>query len=63
MDENKLDAFLNDIIEVYKKHGLSLAHEDIKGGFIVQKFKEENVDWLKQACYDNDYPKSILKNL
>ena len=63
MDKSRSEEFLNDIVEVYKKHNLSLAHEDIQGGFIIQDFKEENVVWLKQAYYDNDYPESLFKKL
>ena len=43
------EKFINDIIEVYKRHGLSLAHEDEQGAFIVQEFKEDNIGWLRQA--------------
>ena len=46
---NKKEIFLNDIIDIYKKHNLSISHEDIGGGFIIETFKEENVDWLKDA--------------
>jgi hypothetical protein len=44
--------FLDDLVEVYLKHGMSLAHEDSQGAFIVDKFTIENVKWLMEA-YDN----------
>ncbi|MBJ6366759.1 hypothetical protein [Snuella sedimenti] len=40
-------AFIEEVIEVSKKHGLSLGHEDIGGGFIVTNYKNENIEWLK----------------
>lgn len=45
----KMQAFLNDIVEVYKKHGLSLSHEDYHGAFCVECFDEDNVKWLFDA--------------
>jgi hypothetical protein len=49
----KMETFLNDIIAVYKKHGLSLGHEDSHGCFLVAEFCQDNVDWLLEAfkCY------------
>ena len=60
MDSFKREEFLNDIIEVYKKHNLSLAHEDIEGAFVIQDYKEKNIEWLKQAYFDNDFPPPIV---
>ena len=51
MTRDKMQSFLNDIIEVYKKHGLSLSHEDSQGAFIIDEFKEDNVRWLL-ACIE-----------
>jgi len=50
----KVQRFLNDIVEVYKKHGLALGHEDSQGAFIVEEYDEEFVKWLFEA-YDTDY--------
>lgn len=44
--------FINDIISVYHKHGLSLAHEDIGGCFEIQRLSDENIEWLKNAYKD-----------
>jgi len=49
----KIQSFLNDIVEVYQKHGLALGHEDSQGAFIVEKYEEEFVKWLFEA-YDSD---------
>ncbi len=45
----EMEVFLNDIVDVYKKHGLSLSHEDYHGAFRVTTYDEENVEWLKAA--------------
>lgn len=47
-----VEAFIADILEVYKKHGLSIAHEDNHGAFMVEDYYEYNVDWIKQARYN-----------
>lgn len=43
------EKFINDIVKVYEKHGLSLAHEDSQGAFIIQEYKEDNIGWLRQT--------------
>lgn len=45
----EMQEFINDIVSVYHKHGLSLAHEDTGGSFEIQRFSEKNVEWLKNA--------------
>lgn len=45
----KVQAFLDDLNEVYRKHGMSLAHEDSNGAFLVEPYSEINVDWLNDA--------------
>ena len=45
----EVDAFLADVIAVFHKHGLSIAHEDHQGSFIVTGMDESNVEWLCAA--------------
>ena len=47
-----VDAFLADIVEVCRRHRLSLAHEDREGAFIVEPLCPENIDWVFHA-FDN----------
>ena len=51
----EMEAFLCEIAEVCKKHGLSIGHEDRHGLFEVEPYDEGNVEWLLQAskCYEN----------
>lgn len=47
-----VDAFLEDVIEVCLKHGMSISHEDGHGAFIVENAKETNFAWLRAASVD-----------
>lgn len=49
VESPRIDAFLSDIVEVYRKHGLCLSHEDTQGGFEVMTLDEHLVDWLMDA--------------
>ncbi len=49
--KEKKDDFIKDIIEVYKKHGLSISHEDSHGGFLIKEYSDENARWLNSAHY------------
>ena len=46
----KLKAFLKEIDEVCQKYGFSIAHEDEYGGFIIDEYKQENIEWLYDAA-------------
>lgn len=45
---NKYRDFIEDIIAVCKKHKLSISHEDVGGAFVIHKFNDYDVEWLKQ---------------
>ena len=51
------DEFLSDIIEVYKKHGLAISHEDSHGGFLIKNYSDDFVQWLQAACYYHERKK------
>ena len=48
----KVDAFLSDIGDVCIKHGLSISHEEIHGGFVIQVMSDYNIEWLLAAIDD-----------
>ena len=54
VENEKIDAFLAEVIEVSKKHGLSIGHEDSHGGFLVHEFSQDNADWLMNAADDTN---------
>lgn len=49
VENAKIDVFLTEIIEISRKHGLSISHEDAHGAFKVEEFSENNADWLMDA--------------
>lgn len=44
-----IDDFLIDIINICKKHNLSIGHEDTHGAFLIFPYDEDLVTWLKNA--------------
>ena len=42
-------AFLEDLADVCKKHGLSISHEDEHGAFLVTEFDKSALEWLCSA--------------
>lgn len=49
---HQVDAFLDELLKLYKKHGVSLAHEDSQGGFILQEYKISNIDWIRELSVE-----------
>jgi hypothetical protein len=47
-----VEAFLADIFAVYRKHQLTIGHEDGHGGFLIREFDEGNIEWLDGASMD-----------
>lgn len=48
-ENKKVDDFLYDVIEISKKHGLSISHEDSQGAFIIEKYSDENIEWIQNS--------------
>lgn len=45
-----VDEFLRDVMEVCRKHQMSLGHEDDHGAFIVYRdLKDSHIQWLMAA--------------
>jgi hypothetical protein len=49
VENEKVDAFIRDIVEVCKKHGLAISHEDNQGSFEIIDFDESYINWLMDA--------------
>jgi FAD/FMN-containing dehydrogenase len=45
----EIEAFFKEIEETCKKHGYSISHEDGHGSFEIEKYSDDNIDWLKNA--------------
>lgn len=54
-----IEAFLDDIEAVCKKHLLSIGHEDSQGGFKIEEFDDYNIDWLRAAEDCTMTPKEV----
>lgn len=48
----RIDAFLREVEEVSKRHGLSISHEDTGGAFIVREHNMTDAVWLFAATDD-----------
>lgn len=47
-------AFLEDVVMVCKRHGLTLGHEDFHGAFIVEHYQEGNIKQLRAAFFTDE---------
>jgi hypothetical protein len=47
------DAFIADLVEVCRKHGLTLSHEDGHGGFEIINTQPDagDIEWLEAASW------------
>lgn len=52
----RIDAFLAEIVEVCRKHGLSLSHEDRHGCFEVERLDDDFIEWLNDARVGESLP-------
>ena len=50
IENEKVDAFLKELFELYEKHNMSISHEDYHGGFEIDINDEHNVNWMKAAA-------------
>lgn len=53
VERDKGKKFIEDILNVYRKHNLSISHEDAHGAFLIVELEgnEDNIDWLENADY------------
>ena len=47
-----LKSFYEELIALFKKYDLSISHEDYYGGFIINNYDENNVNWLTNASLE-----------
>ena len=52
--KNKIECFKEDVIKLCEQYELSIAHEDGHGNFIIQDFRESNIEWFNNAEVDID---------
>ncbi len=44
-----VDAFLQEIIAVCRRHQMCIEHEDHEGAFRIEPMDENSLDWLAEA--------------
>ena len=47
----EVEAFLNEIEAVCRKHGLSISHEDTHGAFEIYPFDDESMAWFRASSH------------
>lgn len=48
-EEKKVTNFLNEIEKLCRKYNFSIGHEDSHGAFIITKYDQYYIDWLRSA--------------
>lgn len=56
VDNDKVDAFLEDIVRVCHQHGLVLGHYGEGFSFEVSNFNQDILDWILDAEDNTDLP-------
>lgn len=53
---NRSQLFLDELFKLYKKHNISISHEDGQGGFIlnVDQYMEDDIKWIHRASIEID---------
>jgi hypothetical protein len=48
MPEEILD-FFDGLEKLCRAHNISISHEDAQGGFVLEKYDQKNMEWIKNA--------------
>ena len=51
---DKVLRFIDRVIKLSEEMGLSIAHEDQHGGFIIEPYDEVNIKWFKDAMESDE---------
>jgi len=62
VESQAVDAYLAEVVEVGKRHGMSLSHEDRNGAFVVRRRDWRLDEWLLMAS-DGTTPVLAYKGL
>ncbi len=49
VENPKIDEFLMEVFNLYKKYNFSISHEDRQGAFEIRHYHPDNVVWLFNA--------------
>lgn len=45
----EIKDFLACLEKLCRAHNISISHEDIQGSFILEKYEQSNMEWIKNA--------------
>ena len=45
----KVEAFLDELEALYRRHGMTLGHDDSHGVFHIEPLDESNIEWVRKA--------------
>jgi hypothetical protein len=62
-DNEKERAFKREILEVCRRHGIGISHEDGHGMFLLEPYRSELAVWFWAANYDPSPAPDIYPNL
>ena len=48
-NKERIENFMKEYEELCMRHGLSLGHEDYEGGFIIDEYDADDIEWVKAA--------------
>jgi len=48
----KSEKFFDELEVVCREHNISISHEDDHGGFVLEKFNDGDMEWLRNASED-----------
>jgi hypothetical protein len=55
-DNEKCQAFKEEVLALCKKYGLSIGHEDTQGGFIlINSYDEHFMEWFMDAYVADNF--------
>ncbi len=50
IEAKRVDAFLDEVHQVCKKHGFCIETDDCQGGFVIERYDDEkDFEWLGYA--------------
>lgn len=58
--DEQCKTFLAEVVEVERRHGLAISHEDGHGAFLVERFSDDLAEWLTEAQAYEPIPPSRL---
>ncbi len=53
VERQDVDAFVEEIISVCRKHNMSIGHEDHQGAFLIEPFNQRCINWLQAAMLED----------